>query len=177
MKLTSDKSYCESDIELPKNANELFLKNMEDLKMYYWMSSNDKSDMGIPVEVRNPLLDHRVVEHIFRLPTGYLFKNGWLKWLLRKSFENELPKSILWRKRKQGFPFPLSEWLDTNSRILKDILLETENEFLKTGVIITDYDIIRSKDPAFLWRMINLNLWLRTFDLSAGEFFKTGDGK
>lgn len=160
------------NIGLPKNANELFVKNMEDLKMYYWMSSNDKSDMGIPVEVRNPFLDYRIVDLIFSLPLNYLFRNGWLKWFLRRSFVKDLPESILWRKRKQGFPFPISGWLSYNSKKLKDILNDGDDKWIKVDDIIRNYDSIRLKDPAFLWRLINLQLWDNKFNRDSGDFFR-----
>lgn len=152
-----------SELKLPKNAADLFIKNMKDLKMYYWMSSNDKSDMGIPAEVRNPFLDYRVVDFLFSLPESYFLKNGWLKWFLRFSFKDILPPAILWRRRKQGFPFPLGKWMRNNKEKLKMILEEHSNIWVDNFKVKNDYDILAEKDPFFLWRIINLQMWLSYF--------------
>ncbi len=152
-----------SDLQLPKIAGDLFIKNMKDLKMYYWMSSNDKSDMGIPTEVRNPFLDYKVVDFLFSLPESLFFKNGWLKWFLRFSFKDILPPEILWRKRKQGFPFPLDKWLINNKKILSMILNDHSNIWVDNFKVKKDYDILVKKDPSFLWRIINFQMWLSFF--------------
>ncbi|MCK4836637.1 MAG: asparagine synthase (glutamine-hydrolyzing), partial [Candidatus Aminicenantes bacterium] len=149
-------------LQYPRDVDELYIQNMKDLKMYYWMSSNDKSDMGIPIEVRNPFLDHRVVEYLYRLPVSFFFQNGWLKWFLRKSFEDILPESILWRKRKQGFPFPLDKWLLKNRRVIKEIIYSHDNHWIRNQNVIEDYQILARENPGFLWRMINYQLWVST---------------
>ncbi|MEN8153014.1 MAG: asparagine synthase (glutamine-hydrolyzing) [Acidobacteriota bacterium] len=151
------------ELKLPKDAGDLFTKNMMDLKMYYWMSSSDKSDMGIPAEVRNPFLDYRVVDYLFKLPESIFFKNGWLKWFLRYSFKDMLPGDILWRKRKQGFPFPAGKWLDKNKEILIRFLNEHSNRWVDNSKVIVDYDNLSEKDPNFLWRIINFQMWLSYF--------------
>ncbi len=80
--------------------------DMLEYKIPYWLRSGDKTHMGLPIESRNPFLDHRMVELAFQLPLSYFLRDGWHKWILRKSFEGRLPAEVLWRKRKMGFPFP-----------------------------------------------------------------------
>ena len=161
-----------SYVQYPKDVEELFIQNMKDLKMYYWMSSNDKSDMGIPIEVRNPFLDHRVVDYLFRLPVSFFFNDGWLKWFLRRSFQDILPPSILWRKRKRGFPFPLDKWLLGNQEMIKEILMSHDTPWIQSHRVIRDYRLLVRKDPAFLWRMVNYQLWLtRVVDNHPGSQF------
>jgi asparagine synthase (glutamine-hydrolysing) len=160
-------------LQYPKDINQLYIQNMNDLKMYYWMSSNDKSDMGIPIEVRNPFLDYRVLDFVFSLPSGYFFHNGWLKWFLRKSFQDIVPDSIVWRKRKRGFPFPLGKWLDDNKNTIFGIIDQSELFWLKNEIILKDYSLLIRKNPEFLWRAVNLQLWYLRFmkgvELNAGE--------
>jgi hypothetical protein len=86
--------------------------DMLDYKIPYWLRSGDKTHMGVPIESRNPFLDHRVVELASRLPISYLLRNGWHKWILRKAFEGLLPTDVLWRKKKMGFPFPYRRFAD-----------------------------------------------------------------
>ena len=70
--------------------------------------------MCTPIEQRLPFLDHRVVDFAFSLPLTYLIRDGWLKWILRKSVEELLPAEVAWRRRKLGFPFPIESWLVEN---------------------------------------------------------------
>ncbi len=160
--IKSEKEYIPF-LEYPKDVNQLYIQNMKDLKMYYWMSSSDKSDMGIPIEVRNPFLDYRVVDYVFSLPPGYFFRNGWLKWFLRKSFEDIVPRSIVWRRRKRGFPFPLGKWLIDNKKTIFGIINDADPLWLNNQAILRDYPILARKNPEFLWRIVNLELWYSRF--------------
>jgi asparagine synthase (glutamine-hydrolysing) len=53
----------------------------------YYLASNDRATLGIPLEHRQPFLDHRVVELGLRMPPGYLFRHGWSKYVLRTAME------------------------------------------------------------------------------------------
>jgi asparagine synthase (glutamine-hydrolysing) len=149
--------------QYPKDVNELFIQNMNDLKMYYWMSSNDKSDMGIPIEVRNPFLDYRVVDFVFRLPISYFMRNGWLKWFQRKSFQDILPERIIWRKRKRGFPFPMKSWLMNNKSIIGGHIRNSDAFWMNREAVLGDYDRLVRMKPEFLWRLLNLEFWYSRF--------------
>jgi asparagine synthase (glutamine-hydrolysing) len=74
----------------------------------------DRNSMAHSIEVRLPFLFHELVEFTFSLPAEYLIKMGRSKYILRKSFENQLPEDIIWRKEKIGFEPPQKEW--TNSK-------------------------------------------------------------
>jgi asparagine synthase (glutamine-hydrolysing) len=63
-------------------------------------------------EVRLPFLQHELVEFIFSLPSNFKIRNGWTKWLLRKTMENKLPEAITWRKDKTGFEPPQKKWME-----------------------------------------------------------------
>jgi asparagine synthase (glutamine-hydrolysing) len=72
----------------------------------------DRNSMAHSREVRLPYLDHRIVEFVMSLPDHFLINNAFNKYLLRKSYENELPKEIVWRKNKIGFEIPQNNWHD-----------------------------------------------------------------
>lgn len=88
----------------------------------YWLRSGEKSTMGMPIESRCPMLDYRVVEVAATSPTGYLIRDGWHKWILRKAMEDLLPAEIVWRKTKMGFPFPFDQFLADHEPIISLIL-------------------------------------------------------
>jgi asparagine synthase (glutamine-hydrolysing) len=71
----------------------------------------DRNSMAHSREVRLPFLSHHLVEFSFSLPDSFKLHEGWTKWILRKSMENILPKSIAWRIDKIGYEIPQTNWL------------------------------------------------------------------
>lgn len=70
----------------------------------------DRASMRWSLEVRVPLLDHRIVETAFRVPRDQLWHNGVRKCLLREAFGRDLPSHIDGNP-KRGFGLPIAEWL------------------------------------------------------------------
>lgn len=75
----------------------------------------DRNSMAFSKEIRLPFLDHRLVDFLVNLPADKKMKNGWSKYILRKSF-NELPDKIRWRRDKKGFILPEAKWLREDFR-------------------------------------------------------------
>jgi asparagine synthase (glutamine-hydrolysing) len=70
----------------------------------------DRASMAFALEVRPPLLDHRVVAFAFRLPRRLRIRNGESKWLLRRVLDRYVPRDLVERP-KMGFGVPLADWL------------------------------------------------------------------
>jgi len=70
----------------------------------------DRMSMANSLEVRVPLLDHRLLEFIFRLPWAMRCRGRHGKVLLRCVAKRYLPESIC-KPRKQGFTVPVGRWL------------------------------------------------------------------
>jgi asparagine synthase (glutamine-hydrolysing) len=66
--------------------------------------------MAVSLETRAPLLDHRLVEWSFRVPTAIHLRNGQGKWLLRQILQRHLPRDMFERP-KMGFGIPIGDWL------------------------------------------------------------------
>lgn len=70
----------------------------------------DRVSMAHSLEVRVPLIDHRLVEFSWRLPHRLKIQGGTGKWLLRRVLHRHVPAALVERP-KQGFSVPIAEWL------------------------------------------------------------------
>jgi asparagine synthase (glutamine-hydrolysing) len=70
----------------------------------------DRATMAVGLEGRNPLLDHRVVEHAWRLPPQLKLRGGQGKWILREILARYVPRA-LFERPKMGFAVPIGAWL------------------------------------------------------------------
>jgi asparagine synthase (glutamine-hydrolysing) len=74
----------------------------------------DRASMAHGLEVRVPLLDHRLVEFAFRLPDEFGLRGGVQKPILRELASRHLPERIR-SKPKQGFSFPVGDFISLDS--------------------------------------------------------------
>ncbi len=146
--------HCRKAFADPSTLSESLYGDMTNALMPYWLRAGDRGCMGIPLEVRAPFLDYRLIDFAFRLPVTYLFRNGWHKWILRKAVEDMLPADVVWRRRKLGFPFAIERFYADNHDILKLVVNETHNPYL-------DY----SKREQFRhdWKTLSFILWYELF--------------
>jgi len=69
----------------------------------------DRASMANSLEVRCPLLDHKLMELIAQMPSGLKLRNGTGKYIFKKALERVLPTEVLTRAKK-GFSMPVAEW-------------------------------------------------------------------
>ncbi|MFZ6759384.1 asparagine synthase (glutamine-hydrolyzing) [Undibacterium sp. Ji50W] len=139
--------------------NQRLIDNVGNWRMNYWLRSGNQSAMGVPLEVRAPFLDHRLLEFAFSLPLSYLIRNGWLKWILRKASEDLLPSKVVWRKAKMGFPFPLTNWLIQHEREFLLVAATADCPFIDLVHLQRAYLQLAQSQPFYLWRVLSVIFW------------------
>jgi len=111
-----------------------------DLKTYLVGDINtkvDRASMAHSLEVREPLMDHPLVEWLASLPSSLKMKGNESKRLLKRAMEPHLPHEVLYR-RKMGFAVPLARWFRGPLRgRVRDALLGMR--LAETGYFNADY--------------------------------------
>ena len=93
----------------------------------------DRMSMANSLEVRCPLLDHRLAELAATIPARWKMHNGEGKACFTESIRRRLPETV-WNRRKQGFSVPLSQWFRGPLRsFLRDHL--TSPEFFNRDLV------------------------------------------
>ncbi len=126
----------------------------------------DRAAMGVSLETRMPLLDHRLVEFAWRLPLNYKLHEGVSKWPLRQILYKYAPKE-LFERPKMGFGIPLDIWLrgplrDWSEDLLNESRLRQEG-YLNPAPIRQQWAIhLSGKQNCqyLIWNVLMFQAWL-----------------
>ncbi len=126
----------------------------------------DRASMSVSLELRVPLLNHRVVEAAWRLPLDMKLRGGTSKWALRQILYRHVPPELVERP-KQGFSVPLAQWLRGPLRDWAEALLapaSLSREGLIDGAPVAvrwQEHLAGRKDwSQSLWAVLMLQSWL-----------------
>lgn len=133
------------------------------------LTIEDRVSMAHGLESRVPILDHEIVSLLATIPTEIKFKSGELKKLLKIAFKDEIPKKIIERKDKMGFPIPINRWIKENKKVneyIMDIFKSNKardrfylcDEFNIEELINNETSIGRG-----LWSLLNLEIWQQLY--------------
>ena len=149
------------------------LQKMMYIDTKHWLADShlimmDKMSMANSIELRTPLLDHRLVELAASIPEKFklnLFKS---KIVFKNAFKQEIPKPILTRP-KRGFSTPINLWLNRSGSELSDVFLRqrslTKDIFKKDTIekLLDKHKQRQGDFSASIITLLVLGIWLDTF--------------
>jgi asparagine synthase (glutamine-hydrolysing) len=125
----------------------------------------DRASMANSLEVRCPLLDHKLMELIARMPSDLKLRNGQGKYIFKKALRGIVPEPIL-QRRKRGFAVPIAEWLRGELKPLAyDAFFGHQDDFLNHRFVRKCWNQHqrRQRDwSALLWCVLMFRTWQNT---------------
>lgn len=124
----------------------------------------DRASMAVSLEVRVPLLDHRVVELAWRLPERMKIRDGRGKWALRQVLYRHVPPNLVDRP-KVGFSVPVEAWLRGPLRAWAEGLMASSgraSDCLDLELVRGEWqNLQRGREPAGLrlWAALMFLAW------------------
>jgi asparagine synthase (glutamine-hydrolysing) len=146
-----------------------------DIKTYLTddiLTKVDRASMAVSLEVRAPLLDHRLMEMVARVPSSFKLRGREGKYIFKKAMEATLPRDILYRS-KRGFAVPLAHWFRHE---LKDMAHATIFD-CRDGIldlrylerIWTEHQRKTFDRSAYLWAVLMFRKWQKGFGLGVDK--------
>jgi asparagine synthase (glutamine-hydrolysing) len=154
----------------PKTADHLSRLQYLDIKTYLVddiLVKVDRASMANSLEVRCPILDHKFMELIARIPSSLKLKDARGKYIFKKALEPVLPNEILTRQ-KQGFAVPLAQWFRGELRNASAEILLSQDPLgvLNQGVVAALWKKHQSgisDHSTALWGLLMYRLWQGKF--------------
>ena len=128
----------------------------------------DRMSMAHSIEVRVPLLDHKLVEFAATIPPEMQLRGGTTKHLFKRALHGILPEEVIHRP-KRGFAVPLGDWFRGGlSGYVRDLLLSDTSRDRRVVDPAYVEHLLRLNDAGRpmdlpLWTLISFELWCRLF--------------
>ncbi len=132
------------------------------------LRDTDAMSMAHSLEVRVPLIDHKLVEFVSTIPASLKLHNGQPKYLLINALKDVLPPEVI-NRRKQGFEMPVAAWMRGPLRPAIDEALSLrsveQRGLFKAGEVEKLYQaFLHGQGPYMrVWSLAVLELWLRQY--------------
>jgi asparagine synthase (glutamine-hydrolysing) len=130
---------------------------------------SDRLAMSHGLELRSPLLDDRLADYCFSMPSDLKIRHGLTKYALRRAAEGRLPPEIIARE-KQGFMFPVASWLNGKTA---DHLVDrlaggplVREDWIRPEAprrLMAEHQARRADHHVRIWMLLNLDAWYRIY--------------
>jgi asparagine synthase (glutamine-hydrolysing) len=152
-------------VAIPETAHHMMFLDMVNYLTDDILVKVDRASMAVSLELRNPILDHRVIEFAWRLPLAMKIENRQGKLILKKVLARHLPKELIERP-KMGFGAPTSSWLAGPLKGWSEELLSekrlVEEGFFQPEVVRglwIDFLAKKQKYHHILWNVLMFQAW------------------
>lgn len=126
----------------------------------------DRASMSVGLEIRNPLLDHRLFEFCWRMPADARIRQGQGKWLLRQVLARHVPDHLFNRTSTGHNGPPIGDWLrgplqDWAHELLRPLRLEQDGYFNPAPITAAWQDHLDGKGNHAhrLWTVLMFQAW------------------
>jgi asparagine synthase (glutamine-hydrolysing) len=113
----------------------------------------DRASMAVSLEVRPPLLDHKLVEFMLSVDAALLRQGPTGKRVLRSVLRGRVPDEVLTRPKK-GFSMPVLQWIDQRPDMLKSVL----SRLARSGILRSARRV--RLDGEQIWTLLMLDAWM-----------------
>lgn len=129
----------------------------------------DRMSMAVSLETRVPLLDHKLIEFVTRIPASMKMRGATTKHIFKRAINDLVPQALL-NRPKQGFGVPVQQWINQELRsyirdVLRDNKTRSRGYFNKryVDVLFDEHERGRRDHSMQIWSLFMLELWHRTF--------------
>jgi asparagine synthase (glutamine-hydrolysing) len=133
----------------------------------------DRVSMAHGLESRVPFLDHPLVEFAATIPANVKMKDGHMKHVLRHAAQPFVPREVIERKDKMGFPVPLAEWLRGEANaFVRDVFTcraARQRDVIDNARVAAGLDQ-ESHFGRKIWGFLSLELWQQEFHDREGYY-------
>lgn len=133
----------------------------------------DRMSMAHGLESRVPFLDHPLIEFAATIPADVKFEGGHMKHLIKQTYKDVLPASLLERRDKMGFPVPLREWFVGDLHdMVQDIFHGSKTrtrDFINYDAVLENFDKA-GRFSRKTWGLLSLELWHQQFHDKAASY-------
>lgn len=93
------------------------------------------------IEYRYPLLDKRIIEYMLKVPSRLLFKNGFVRLMLREAGDGILPDPVTWAKDKSN-PVIAAKSIRVNREVFSDTFRELERFKMNRDLNFVNFELL-----------------------------------
>jgi len=132
------------------------------------LNEDDLNSMNFSIENRNPYLDSELVKFAFTIPSKFLIKDGYNKYILRQAFKDIVKTDIILDRKKVGFNSSIDDVFNLKNKNIRNQILDKSSPIFD----FVDYDKIKKLFnktkyenylSKFIFSFINANIFLKKF--------------
>ena len=78
-------------------------------------------------------LNFDLVQFVFSLPSSFKIRDGFTKYILRKTMNGKVPDAVLWKPEKTGFETPQKSWME--NKTMQELIHRSKEKLVHSGIL------------------------------------------